>query len=102
MRAVFIIVGALVGVYLLLVGALFILMVQRPAVFAKGISKVANPVLFMILPFEKLWFVARGGDLEVGAPAPDFNLKTMDRKSTIQLSSFQGQKPVVLVFGSYT
>jgi peroxiredoxin len=46
--------------------------------------------------------VARKGQLDVGDLAPDFSLDTPDHKSTFQLSSMRGQKPVVLVFGSYT
>jgi len=34
--------------------------------------------------------------------APDFRLPTLDRKETVQLSSYRGSRPVVLVFGSYT
>lgn len=34
--------------------------------------------------------------------APDFELKSLDGKSTTKLSSFRGKKPVVLFFGSYT
>jgi len=34
--------------------------------------------------------------------APDFELQTQDGKQTIRLSSFREQKPVVLVFGSFT
>ena len=40
--------------------------------------------------------------LNIGATAPDFKLKTMDGNSEVQLSSFRGKRPVVLVFGSYT
>ena len=40
--------------------------------------------------------------LQVGDVAPDFRLPTLDRKATVQLSSFRGSHPVVLVFGSYT
>ena len=39
---------------------------------------------------------------KVGEPAPDFMLKTPDGKRSVQLSSFRGKRPVVLVFGSYT
>ena len=39
--------------------------------------------------------------LRVGDPAPDFNLKGMDG-GEVRLSSFRGQRPVLLVFGSYT
>lgn len=34
--------------------------------------------------------------------APDFTLTTHDGKRTIRLGQFKGQKPVVLVFGSFT
>lgn len=37
-----------------------------------------------------------------GDSAPDFILKTQDLKTTIRLSSFQGDKPVVLIFGNFT
>jgi peroxiredoxin len=45
---------------------------------------------------------ARKGTLKVGDAAPDFTLATHDHTSQVTLSSFRGQKPVVLVFGSYT
>jgi AhpC/TSA family/EF hand len=38
----------------------------------------------------------------VGDRAPDFQLRTHDGKQTIRLSQYRGQKPVVLVFGSFT
>jgi hypothetical protein len=38
----------------------------------------------------------------VGDKAPDFKLKTKDGQREVQLSSFKVQKPVVLVFGSFT
>ena len=39
----------------------------------------------------------RAGDL-----APDFSLRSPDGERTFKLSDFRGQKPVVLIFGSYT
>ena len=45
---------------------------------------------------------ARVGDLKVGDEAPDFSLSSVDGKTTIQLSSFEGKQDVVLIFGSYT
>jgi hypothetical protein len=46
---------------------------------------------------------ARPADsLKVGDPAPDFTLPDLSGKKQVTLSQFQGQKPVVLVFGSYT
>ena len=41
-------------------------------------------------------------NLKVGDAAPDFKLKSMDGSREVQLSSFRTNKPVVLVFGSYT
>lgn len=43
-----------------------------------------------------------GGGADEEMPAPDFQLKTVDGKSEIKLSSFAGEKPVALIFGSYT
>ena len=42
------------------------------------------------------------GTLRVGDRAPDFTLKTKDGSREVQLSSFKGKRPVVLIFGSYT
>jgi hypothetical protein len=84
----------------MLVG-LFGTMHLPPTRFAKVISKVPEP-LFAVLPLEQLWLLARRGDLQVGAAAPDFDLPTLDKTSRVKLSSLRGQRPVVLVFGSYT
>jgi len=40
--------------------------------------------------------------VSVGDMAPDFALESPDHKSSFRLSSLRGEKPVVLVFGSYT
>ncbi len=34
--------------------------------------------------------------------APNFKLKTLSGDAEVELASFRGEKPVVLVFGSYT
>jgi EF hand domain-containing protein len=39
---------------------------------------------------------------KLGDRAPDFTLKTQDGRQEIRLSQFRGQKPVVLIFGSFT
>jgi peroxiredoxin len=39
---------------------------------------------------------------KVGAAAPDFELRDIQGENPIRLSDFQGQKPVVLIFGSFT
>jgi len=93
--------AALAVVYALLLGGLAWAMHQPPAHFGQIMSRVPR-VAFFILPFRTLWVSARAGSLNVGDAAPDFRLQTYDRKDWVQLSSFRGQKPVVLVFGSYT
>lgn len=40
--------------------------------------------------------------LKQGDVAPDFELKSVDGKRQVQLSSFRGERPVALIFGSYT
>ena len=37
-----------------------------------------------------------------GDVPPNFNLKLMGSENRVRLSSFKGQKPVALIFGSYT
>jgi peroxiredoxin len=44
----------------------------------------------------------REGLLQVGDDAPDFTLKTLDGTADVQLSTYRGECPVALVFGSYT
>src|SRR4030095_7499148 len=91
----------LLSAYLLMLAGLFGLMLLPPARFAKAISRMPEP-LFAVLPLEPLWLLARTGHLKVGAGAPDVGLPTLDNTSRVRLSSFRGEKPVVLVFGSYT
>lgn len=38
----------------------------------------------------------------VGDPAPDFELFDNNGENPVRLSDFQGQKPVALIFGSFT
>lgn len=37
-----------------------------------------------------------------GAVAPDFELRDVNGENPVRLSDFRGQKPVALVFGSFT
>lgn len=37
-----------------------------------------------------------------GEDAPDFTLESKDRSESIRLSQFRGDRPVVLIFGSWT
>jgi hypothetical protein len=92
---------ALVLVYAALTAGLAIAMRQPPDRFGAIMAKVPA-IAFPVLPFETLWMNARAGHLQVGDTAPEFTLKTLDAAAQVRLSSFRGQKPVVLVFGSYT
>ena len=66
-------------------------------------ARMPETAAFLVLPFETLWMHARAGTLNVGDPAPDFNLAKLDKSAHVQLSSFAAQgRPVVLIFGSYT
>jgi hypothetical protein len=94
------IVFGLVVVYAALLMGLLAVM-RQPTLFGKVMSKLPEP-LMMVVPFKPLWFIARAGRLRQGDVAPDFQLSTSDKKSQVQLSSFRGHKPVVLIFGSYT
>jgi hypothetical protein len=80
-------------------GLLYVM--RRPILFGEVMRHVPDP-LMMVIPFKQLWFVARSGSLKVGDPAPAFNLPTPDKQSSVSLAAFHGQRPVVLVFGSYT
>jgi hypothetical protein len=75
---------------------------QPPRIFARVVSYAPGPLIFALFPFKILWLEARNGTLKVGDMAPDFDLATLDGKSRVKLSDYRGQKPVVLVFGSYT
>src|ERR1700694_2873934 len=101
MRIILRICFVLAFLYGALVVGLAIAMRQPPGVFGSIMAKMP-PLAFMVLPFERLWMSARAGDLPVGQEAPDFSLKSVNGDASVQLSSFRGKKPVVLVFGSST
>jgi hypothetical protein len=75
---------------------------QPPEKFGRIMARIPGPVVFMLFPFETLWTHARAGSLSVGDRAPDFQLMAQDHSSLIQLSALNRQRPVVLIFGSYT
>ena len=87
--------------YILFVGYIYYRMTRRPLEFAAMMANMPGPV-YMMFPFETMWLRARAGTLAMGTQAPDFDLPTVDHYARVKLSSFQGSKPVVLVFGSYT
>lgn len=88
-------------VYAAACGAFYLMMRQPPEAFARGMSRLPSATM-MALPFPVLWNFARAGALQIGDEAPDFDLETLDHKSRVRLSSYRGDRPVVLVFGSYT
>lgn len=92
--------GALIA-YAALLAGMFVVMTQPPRRFGRFMRHFPMP-LMMLIPFVPMWNIARRGRVEVGDEAPDFALPTIDRSTTIRLSSFRGDRPVVLVFGSYT
>lgn len=100
MRVLWNIVVGVFVLYLALLGGVLAVM-RDPTFFGKVMSKLPEGI-FWVVPFRRLWFIARAGRLKVGDPAPDFYLLTSDKKSLVQLASFRDQKPVVLIFGSYT
>jgi hypothetical protein len=100
-RKAMLVVAILLAVHLAVCAGLYVAMLQPPDVFGRIVAKLPFP-LMMVLPFETLWNSARGGRLKPGDLAPDFRLPSLDHKSTVQLSSYRGSRPVVLVFGSYT
>jgi hypothetical protein len=74
---------------------------QPPETFGRVMARM--PVAaYLVLPFETLWTHARAGPLQIGDTAPDFSLMKVDKNATIQLAALNSQRPVVLVFGSYT
>jgi thiol-disulfide isomerase/thioredoxin len=74
---------------------------QRPEVFGHVMARMPMPAYF-VLPFETLWTRARKGQLNVGEDAPGLTVKKLEDHSPTELASLWAEKPVVLVFGSYT
>ena len=97
-------VAAVIAVFWILgCGAIYAMMRKPPETFARFLAKVPGPVAFLAFPFETMWTQARAGELQVGDPAPDFSLTTLDKSAGVQLSGLAAQgRPVVLIFGSYT
>ena len=94
---------ALVLVYGVLFGAVATAMKQTPERFGAFMKRMPAAVVWGGLPARRMWLWARRGDLAEGELAPDFKLRTtQDRARRVSLSSYRGDRPVVLVFGSYT
>lgn len=96
--------GVLASIALLWVlatGVLYGAMRQTPVRFGAFMSHVPG-VAMMVLPFKPLWMSARAGGLRVGDSAPDFALPLLHSDRLVRLSEEIREKPVVLIFGSYT
>ena len=93
----------LAACYVVVFAVVLMAMLQPPERFGLFMTHVPT-VLVRALPASRMWLWARSGALLPGAPAPDFALPRHDRsgRERVTLSSFRGQRPVVLVFGSYT
>jgi hypothetical protein len=87
--------------WLCLVGYVNWAMHQSPEVFGHVMPKMPMPAYF-VLSFETLWTRARKGHLSVGDAAPGLTVKKLEDHSPTDLASLWAEKPVVLVFGSYT
>ena len=74
---------------------------QPPEVFGHVMAKMPMPAYF-VLPFETLGMRARHGQLNIGDAAPDLAVKKLEDHSPTDLATLWADRPVVLVFGSYT
>ncbi len=93
--------GVLFACWLCFVAYINWAMHQPPEVFGHVMARLPMPAYFVI-PFETLWSRARAGQVDVGNVAPSFTVKRLEDKSPVELGSLWTDKPVVLVFGSYT
>lgn len=93
---------AFVVLYLCFAGYIWWAMHQTPEKFGRIMTRMPGPIVFLAFPFETLWTRARAGQLNIGDPAPDFDLLKLDKSARIRLSELNSGRPVVLVFGSYT
>lgn len=92
----------LLACYIMLFGVVLAAMLRPPEQFGQFMKHMPPALVWGALPAPRMWLWARRGELLPGAPAPDFTLPMQDRRGRMTLSSHQGQRPVVLVFGSYT
>ena len=97
------VVALLAGLYVVLFATVLTAMMRPPEEFGVAMRYLPAPLVWGGLPAPRMWLWARGGTLSEGAAAPDFTLPKLNNKEErVTLSSHRGQRPVVLVFGSYT
>jgi hypothetical protein len=95
------IVALCVVLYAVATVTIYAAMLQTPERFGAFMSHVPG-VAMAVLPFRPLWMSARAGALHEGDQAPDFTLPLLHSDRKVTLSAEYRQKPVVLIFGSYT
>ena len=90
--------------YAALFTVVLIAMLQPPARFGQFMKRMPGALVWGALPASRMWLWARRGELVPGAEAPDFTLLRHGNstRERVTLSSYRGNRPVVLVFGSYT
>ncbi|HSL23964.1 MAG TPA: hypothetical protein VK886_20695 [Vicinamibacterales bacterium] len=93
---------ALAVLYVALFGTVALAMMLGPEPFGLFMKYAPAPLVWRALPARQMWLWARDGTLAEGDEAPDFTLSWVDRCQTTTLSAHRGDRPVVLVFGSYT
>ena len=93
--------GGLLVAWVAFLGYVGWAMRQPPEVFGAVMAHLPTPA-YLLFPFETMWTGARRGQLAVGATAPDFTVQSLETKAPVQLASLWRERPVVLVFGSYT
>ena len=93
--------AGLVLIYALATAGLYYAMRRPPEKFGAIMAHVPM-VSMIVLPFEPLWMSARAGTLNVGDQAADFSLPALDGSRNVTLSDEFRDRPVVLIFGSYT
>lgn len=96
------VVAAIVVLYLCCAGFIWWSMHQSPEVFGRVMKRMPGEFVFLLFPFETMWTYARAGSLNIGDPAPDFSLAKQEKDGVVRLSALNREKPVVLIFGSYT
>jgi hypothetical protein len=96
-----VVLGGLAALYVTASAGMYLAMRQSPERFGAIMAKVPKPAM-MVLPFQPLWMSARAGRLDAGDAAPDFTLPTLDHSRMVTLSEECRERPVVLIFGSYT
>jgi len=93
--------AVLIPAWLCFLGYINWAMHQPPEVFGHVMARMPMPAYFVI-PFETLWSRARKGHVEIGDTAPNLPARRLEDKTPVDLGSLWNEKPVVLVFGSYT